>query len=513
MNFSFNGLLGLGGGSQFLTKSKILLVLCLSFIGGVFLGRYLHYTAMAIVAIFFILILSVNWTSKAWRVAGFAGLVLVMGLFRWNYVDTPSTLQKYYDSKRTVEGIISEEPDMREDKTLLTLSDISVDGSTRTDKILVYTERFPEYEYGDRIKFEAKIKEPKGAEVKGEFSYKDYLSRFEIGALVYSPQIELIGQHEGNFFKYYILKIKQHFISVLAEAIPEPHSSFLGGVLVGARRGMSQDLLEKFSITGTTHIIAISGYNITIIAWAVDKLLQRFGRRVSFLTSLFAIGMFVVLTGAQSSVIRAAIMGGLGLVALNIGRLYAITNALALTGVAMLVINPKIAHFDVGFQLSFLALMGLVYLSPWIEKYMPRIPKFIRVPLSATLAAQIFTLPILVYNFDRLSIVSTVTNILVLPAIPWAMGFGFFAGLGLMTIPFFGTVLAWVAWVILEYVIRVIEFSSSLPLASVDVSIPGWIIPVYYLSLFIIFMYNKYRERLAEIELWKLPQKTRSNIS
>ncbi|MDP4001316.1 MAG: ComEC/Rec2 family competence protein [bacterium] len=476
-----------------LSKSKIFLVLMLAFILGVAAGEYITQTIMALSAMIFIILITMFWFNRLAKVIGFAGLVLLLGSLRLQSVSDIPPLTDYYDQESEVQAVIAEEPDVRSDKVYLTLGKLIIDGQEIDGKILATLPKHPEFEYGQTIVFTDKIVEPKDAEEKGEFSYKNYLSRFGISALTYYPKIELADSaNSASKIKFYILSFKKIFLTRLAKILPEPQNSFLAGLLVGLRRGIPENLLEKFNITGTTHIIAISGFNITIIAQAVEKLLQGFGKRLAFVTTTIVIVLFVVMTGAPASVVRAGIMGFLLLISLNSGRLYAVTNAMVLTAVIMIGINPKILQFDIGFQLSFMALLGLVYLTPRIEPYFTRVPKLIRVYLVATLAAQIFVLPLLLYNFDRLSLIAPITNIMVLPVIPFAMLFGFLAGTlgliwGVLGIPF-----AWVTWLLLTYIIRIVNISSLIPLASIEITNTHIVFVVIYYVVLVLWLIKDY---------------------
>lgn len=468
-----------------LSKSKIFLIFCLSFIVGVWVGRYANLEIMAVMGMIFVIVATLGWKSRIAKVIGFAGLILVLGMARIYFSLDENKLGPFYGKTLEVQGMITEEPDQRSDKTYLTLGKLLIEGQEVKSKMLLTVQKFPEYSYGDQIKFKSKIQEPRDAETKGEFSYKNYLSKSGIEAVVYYPKIQMISSDGGNPIKAALLKFKQKFVGGISEILPEPHNSFLAGLLVGLRRSIPKDLLENFNATGTTHIIALSGFNITIIAQCIDMILLRwFNRRISFGLSVVAIVLFVIMAGASASVVRAAAMGILGLLALNIGRVKAITNALVFTGAAMVAVNPKILHFDVGFHLSFLALMGLVYLVPIIEPYFNWLWKPIRQILVLTLSAQICVAPILLLNFDRLSLVAPLTNILVLPVIPFAMLFGFLAGLLAMIWNLLALPLAWIAWGMLEYVIKVVEWTAKVPLASVNYEHFGiWFLVLYYLIL------------------------------
>ncbi|HYF97397.1 MAG TPA: ComEC/Rec2 family competence protein, partial [Coxiellaceae bacterium] len=313
-----------------LTQSKIFLVFCLSLILGIALGRIINFEIMAVLAMIFIIIATVFW-NKIVLVCCLSGLIMLAGTVRFKTYEAVNYLTDYYGQKLALSGTVSEEPDVRTDKTLLTVSSLKIDNQQIPGKVLLTASKFPEYKYGDVLNINGKIQEPQDADEPGEFSYKNYLSRFGITGLIYYPDLSLAGSGEGNIIKAALINFKTYFISQVSSLLPEPQNAFLSGILVGLRRSIPQDLLDNFNATGTTHIIALSGFNITIIADAFAKLLERFGRRTSFVLSLVGIALFVVMSGASASVVRAGVMGGLALVALNIGRLYAITNALAFT--------------------------------------------------------------------------------------------------------------------------------------------------------------------------------------
>jgi len=494
-----------------LSKSKIFLIFCLAFIIGVFFGRYISYEFMVFAAMFFVAIISIGWKNKLAIVLGLAGFVALGGALRFSLAASQNDLAQFYDQKVSGIGIVVEEPDQRTDKTYLTLGKLQVSGQNLKSRLLLSVARFPEYEYGQKLDFQVKIQEPKDSE---EFSYKNYLSRFGIAAVGYFPKVEISGSNQGNVIKASLLKFKKVFVSKIAQVLPEPQNSFLAGLLVGLRRTIPQDLQNQLAATGTTHVIAISGYNITIIASAINGILLFFFRRkISFVVAFLAIVCFVIMSGASASAVRAGIMGVMGMVALNIGRVNASNNALAFTAAVMLGFNPQILHFDVGFQLSFLALMGLVYLCPLMEPHLLWVPKGIRKYLLPSIGAYIFTLPILLFDFGRLSLVAIPVNALVLPMVPAAMLFGFVTGgLGLVWLPL-AKIAAWFSWASLTYILKIVGWSASIPLSSVGFSLSKPLVIIFYifLVLFLFAVYNK--QKLVElINLWKDKQKSSVHI-
>lgn len=480
---------------QSLNKAQIFLGLCLAFIGGVLLGPLLSTLITGLLAVIFVMCVSIGWSSKLSKFIGIAGLVLLAGSLRFQQTMIGNNLAGYYDMKPEIIGTISAEPDVRADKINLTLDDLRINGQAVDDRILVSVYVSRNFFYGDRVAVTGKVLEPKIFE---DFNYKNYLSRFGVDAVMYYPEITTLSQNHGNRIKALLLTIKTNFLRQLSQILPEPQNAFLGGLLVGNKRSIPQTLIDNFNRTGTSHIIAISGFNITIIMWAIDSLLSRFGRRVSFLVNFLVIGCFVVLTGGSASVIRAAVMGIMVLVAKNLGRQFRPTNALVATAVVMIALNPKILLFDVGFQLSFLALAGLIFLSPSLTRALVAVPKIIREALVATIAAQIFAFPILLFNFGQLSLVAPLANVLVLPVIPWTMLFGFLAG----SLGFVATTLAaicsWPAWWLLSYILTVINWCAHLPYASIQWHLSLALMLSYYLILFggIVFIQFGFTKKL-----------------
>ena len=221
-----------------------------------------------------------------------------------------------------------------------------------------------------------------------------------------------------------IYNLKTFFQNQINSLWPEPQSSLMAGLLYGARTGLPPDLTENFNRTGLSHIVAISGFNISIIATYLMFALIYAGlyRQRAFWAVTGGIVFFVIFTGASASVVRAGIMGIVVLMARQLGRLTRPGNVLVFTAAAMAAVNPYVLVWDAGFQLSFAAAMGLIYLSPVLEKILSTRHKIFSHLLQAiiipTLSAIIATLPLTLWQFGRFSAVAPITNLLVLWTIP-----------------------------------------------------------------------------------------------
>jgi len=428
------------------------LFFCLSFVFGVAASSFLTISQILLLGflILGIFLVSVFWQRKKLVVVGFCLLFLALGVWRHQAVisETIHPLEK----ETTFIATVIQEPDVREDNAKLTLREAeprSIQG-----KILVTVNRYPEYQYGDKLKITGKLQIPQEFP---DFNYQDYLAKDGIYSVMYYPKVELVAANQGNFIYAKILQLKDRLREPIEQNLSPPQSSILAALLLGDKRKMSADLKEDLNQAGVRHITAISGMHVMILMGILMYLGLGLGlsRSRSFYFTLLLLGLFIVMIGLPSSAVRAGIMGGFFLLAQKLGRPQAGVRAVVFAAVGMLAFNPLLLKSDVGFQLSFLAVMGIIYLTPFLQRFL----KF-RV-LAMTLAAQIFTLPILIYNFGYFSKVAVLTNVLIVPLLAYLMGLGFiFILAGLIFQPL-GWLLSWPIWLLLTYITKIVEFFSK----------------------------------------------------
>ncbi len=397
----------------------------------------------------------------------------------------------FFESKQEFEGYIVEDVDLRADKQLLTFRPKGFN-----QNILITTTLGQKFFYGDWLVVEGKIAEPKVFE---EFDYPKYLERFNIYAVSSYPKILILKSHQLNPLKENLLKIKAWFAARIAGFLKEPQASLLMGILIGARKTLPQSVVDNFNATGVSHVIAISGYNISVIIKSLEYLARLLGRRASFWLSLIFIVAFVVLSGASASVIRAAVMGSMLLVAFKIGRPYSVAPALFFSALVMLISNPKILFWDIGFQLSFAATLGIVYFMPVFEKLTGSWPSLWQVKniFLTTMSAIISTLPLILLYFGRLSVVAPVVNILILPFIPFTMLLGF-----LTILPIVGSGFAFLVNFLLIYILKVTRAFAILSFSSLQIQISGWMFAVLLAIVFLLYYWIKrWAEGKAEEEV------------
>lgn len=373
-----------------------------------------------------------------------------------------------------------EEVDIRDRNVKYTLG---IDGYDA--RVLLNSEKYPIFEYGDCLQVVAEIKAP------GEFldfDYGDYLSVRNIyGVVSFSESVKFVGVKKNWFFEI-VYVVRKEVLERLNRVFPEPYSSFMAGLIVGSRKGISANLMQDFNAAGLTHILAISGYNITLIILIVSNLLGFLARGKRIFWSIVFIVLFVIIVGASASVVRAALMGIISVISLWFGRKYFVLRALFFSGFLMVLCNPGILLFDISFQLSFLATLGIVLFAEFIGKFVEKVPEAfkLRENLKMTLCAQILTLPILLMNFQQLSLVSVFANLLVLPFIPFAMLFGFCAFL-LSFISFnLALGIGFFGYIILKLVTFIVGFFGGLNFAYVEISwFSGFFLAVYFLLTFL----------------------------
>ncbi|OJI09623.1 MAG: hypothetical protein COV08_00565 [Candidatus Vogelbacteria bacterium CG10_big_fil_rev_8_21_14_0_10_49_38] len=424
-----------------------------------------------------VLLLSLAWASlfiikrqKLFLIFALVALGALFGLIRFAWADRLSLsldqvcLPATKVDQLSCEGLVVSDPDRRDLTTRLV---VQLDGeqgdlSGRWPKVLVTVDNFTNYAYGDRLVISGRWQKPENflTETGRVFDYQNYLAARDITQVVYHPKIEILARGEGWTVKAWLFKLKHGFLANLRRALPEPSATLGGGLLLGDRGGLGEQTEENFRRAGLSHLVVLSGYNITIVA---DNML-RFGAWLwpagSWLFGVGAVLLFVIMTGGEASVVRAALMGSIALVARRYGRPYEASIALLVAGFLMVLWQPRLLVFDLGFQLSFLATLGLIYLSPWVDRQLKRVKfKFggLREIVSTTMAAQLAVYPWLLYKTGNATLIGFVSNIFALPVIPWAMFLSFLTGLAGFVAETLAVLAGYPTYLILWYVLAIAE--------------------------------------------------------
>ncbi|OGH87567.1 MAG: hypothetical protein A3J93_03520 [Candidatus Magasanikbacteria bacterium RIFOXYC2_FULL_42_28] len=348
-------------------------------------------------------------------------------------------------------------------------------------KILVNYGPYPIYHYGDKWRLNCELEAPAPYE---DFRYDKYLLNKGVYVICKFPNVILTSGFSGNRLKQAIFNFKNIVGARVNLLWPEPESGLMAGLLYGEKSALPAELLNNFNRTGLTHIIAVSGYNTSVIVVAVlaGLIFVGFWRKQALWLSALIIFAFVIFTGATASVVRAALLACIGITAQLLGRPARSLNGLVFAAALMILFHPLIIWYDAGFQLSFLAVIGVMYLGPKLAV----IFKFENEEnmLCTTMGAIILTLPLLAYQFGRVSLVAPLSNFLILWIIPFLMLSGFIAALiGLIFLPA-GQALAFIAYLGLKYVIITVNWLGGLAFASREISLSIYLMVLAYILIF-----------------------------
>ncbi|MEM7799427.1 MAG: DNA internalization-related competence protein ComEC/Rec2 [Chloroflexota bacterium] len=446
------------------------------------------------------------------RIALLFAAVGMLGFGGFRYLSAQPVIDEthiafYLDQRGVVlTGQIVDEPDIRDRQVNLRLrvEEITLRDGTQTDvsgDILLQTPRFPVLEYGTRVTVRGDLETPFESQ---EFSYKDYLSRQGIYGVFRWPQFEEVIPNQGNPFYQGLYRVKQQAEQVIIQLVPAPESGLLSGILLGIDHTLPPDIEDDFQKTGITHIVVISGFNISILASIFLALATPFfGRRQAAIVAIMGISLYTLLVGADAAVVRAAIMGGLYVIGERfLGQRNDTVGVLFAAGFIMTLLNPN-TLFDVGFQLSFTATLSILFyadrITLWARQQLAKILHsdtieaaigFLSEALIVTIAAQILTLPLMMYYFQQVSLVSLLANLFILPAQPGIMlwgGLSLFLGSAVLPI---GQPFAWIAYLFLWYTIQMARLFASIPFASVPVSFTLYSLIIVYLFIGILTWYS-----------------------
>jgi competence protein ComEC len=508
-----------------------LLWLSLAFLAGILLA------SLVSLAAFVWLILAMLVLTAGWLLGRRPGLIrpsrvpyslviasffsLCLGAARYQstqFKPTPSDIAFYNDRQYDllVTGWLTEPPDYRDTYTNLRIRVERVDtGEIELPVhglLLARVSANETYRYGERLRLRGQLQTPAEEE---DFSYRDYLARQGIYSSMSSAEATRLPGRSGNILLSAVYALKEESLARVYRLFPDPEASLLAGILLGVDTGLPASLQQAFKNTGTAHIIAISGFNIAIIAGIFVSLFSRvLGPRRGALAAILGIAFYTFLVGADAAVVRAALMGTLSIFALQVGRRQQGLNTLAFVAALMTVFNPLLL-WDIGFQLSFFATLGLILYAEPLQEFAMRVLTAFQFPPAAlerfigplsdyvllTLAAQLTTIPIMAYQFKRISLVSFIANPFILPAQPAVMILGGLAVFISMIFFPLGQLAAWAAWPLTAYTIRMVEFFDAIPHGTIVLgNFSGWFAVLFYaLLLTVTFAGSRIQELSASL--------------
>ncbi|MFZ2150058.1 MAG: ComEC/Rec2 family competence protein [Minisyncoccia bacterium] len=421
-----------------------------------------------------------------------------IGIYRFHLSDIsyPAGFESSVGQRIQFLGMVADDPAIKEKNQQLV---VKISTEDEEAVILLSARLEEEYHYGDAINLKGVLEKPENftTDQGREFDYVNYLKKDGILYVMSYPEVEIISRDNGNFIKRTLFKVKGKFLEKINLTIQPPENLLMGGLILGEKSAFSQNMRQDFVDTGTIHIIALSGYNVTIVAEWFMRLFSFLPLSFGISMGIFAILLFILMTGVSSTAVRAGIMAGLALIARATGRNYDVGRALILAGVGMIIFNPNLLVFDVSFQLSFTATVAVIFFAPKIEKRLKWITTNfgLRDVVAVTTAAYIFVLPFVLYKMGNLSLVALPANILILPFIPFTMGMGFLTAFFGLIFPIISIPLGYITYLFLHYELWVITFFASLPFASF--SFPDF--PLFFMTIiYAYFTYKLFGEKIKE---------------
>ncbi len=484
--------------------AQILWAIVCGFLGGVFVRSFFAFGWWTI--LFFMLLAGmVVVTAYVARgrkdfaiVAAIAICAIAAGSARMHVAvfEGDPALDVWVGEKVVIEGTVVDEPDARENNIRIPVR-VSLVASTTIERevsVLVVAPLHTQVAYGDRVTAKGELRLPEAFETGTghAFNYPAYLAKDRIGYVLSFAAVQKTGEAHRNPLKAGAIWIKQKYLEGLGMALSEPEAGLAGGITAGDKRGLGGDLSETFRIVGLIHIVVLSGYNIMVVIGFIERV---FGWTKLWVRSVLGVCVaifFALITGLASSSVRAASMAVIATAGKTSGRTYLASRALGVVALLMVLWNPFVLAFDPGFQLSIIATLGLIFISPLFATRLTWITERfqLREIAAATLGTQAAVLPLILYQSGSLSIYSLPANLLALIVVPYAMLLSFIAGvIGTFAGPI-APIIGFPAYILLWYITAVAKFFAWLPFSSVSIpAFPVTWLFIAYAALFCIFAF------------------------
>jgi competence protein ComEC len=417
-------------------------------------------------------------------------LGILLGAIRSQFTEEIKTVT--CEKSCQVEGLVIKKG---ASKDTYQLFDVEIDDGT--NRIRVRSPLYPEYSIGDRVVLSGVVQESKNLAPHGSeqtFDYGSYLHLNRVGSEMYYPKI-IVSSTTKDFPLYFRLRLFQSgLVERINTYVSRPASYLANGMLLGVTN-FSQEMTDMFRVAGLSHIVVLSGFNITVLIIFVLFVLRPFPVVVRALLSIALVVLFVVMVGGGASLVRASLMAGIALLALVLGRGYVAHQALMLSFLAIIFYSPFSLLHDVSLHLSFLATCGIIYGYEIFKNFFLKyVPSFFIELLSATLAAYLFTLPYILYTFGAFSVYAIIANLLVLPFVPVTMSFTAIT----LLLSFISTHLAiffgMITTILSNSIVWIVQVITALPFAKAELHISfGAMITIY---LFLVFVMAFFRTRV-----------------
>lgn len=436
------------------------------------------------------------------------GVAFVVGFLRGDSVDSvlDASLTPYVGQHVVLSGVVADAVEERDGYARVTIEVRGVENGSSfvpiRAAVLASIPAHSTLQRGDVVTVEGRLSVPRPFQTDTGrfFAYDTFLAARSIGYTMSFARVSL--EERGTWsVRRMIESWRVWYEQGLARSLLEPYASLASGITVGSRQGIPRELYDVFRDAGLVHIVVLSGYNITVVVSALFYMLARVPRRTKVFMAMGAITLFVLFTGAGAPVVRAAIMVSVALVATLYARPSIAGRALMLAVLAMVFYEPRVLLYDPGFHLSFLATIGILYVSPLVESYLTRVPSWmgLRDIVTTTLATQLAVLPYLVYVMGSVSLVGLVSNVLVLPLIPFAMAVSAITGVYGALLNTGASFVATPAHFSLWYVVAVAEWSARTPWGIITIADVPLLFPLMAYVCGGVVVYHLWCDRVQKV--------------
>lgn len=425
-------------------KQDIFFLFVLSFLSGIACASFglpLMFSLPVVAVVFAVFFIS----NIDWRVALIAAVLLTAGsaFYAWDDHRYQAAISHVPEGGE-VQGTVSSDPKRGADYQSFYIS-------SAIGTLLVEEKPAPAYRYGDSLTLQGKIEPPP----------QQYFSKHIVG-LMRNPRVSGVSSPGGNPILRILFGMKERMRSSFQQTFQPEQSALLFGILFGVNDDFSKQFSQDLSQSGLRFITAIDGLHMQIVIMIVFGAFSYLApRRYAFILTFIFVAFFVALTGFSVSGIRASLMAFIASLAGHTGRIYAPHTALALAALVLALLNPKTLVFDVGFQLSFLAALAIIYFLPVLQRALhlgdePGVLGW-KQSLLITISAQLFTAPLIISQFQTFSLTSFAASVLIVWLLPFLIVFGFLIALcALLFLPL-AFLLALIVAPLIEYVIVIIE--------------------------------------------------------
>lgn len=407
-----------------------------------------------------------------------------------------SSYENLVGQKIFIEGKIVSDIDQRDTSQRLYLRSKN-ENSKKESTFLVILPKYPVYKYGQYIRVEGTLQKPESfiTDTNREFDYPAYLKKdYVFYILAFAEGKEIISDPSDSLIGF-LYNIKNKIVQNMQTFIPGSEGVFASGITFGTRTALPKDLRDLFIITGTIHLVALSGYNVTIVARTFQSLFGLFlPKKISVYIGGISIILFVLAVGAQATSLRAGLMALIAMMAINSGHMYSVFRSLMIATFIMVLLNPFTLLYDVSFHLSVVATLGIIFINPlFVRAFRFLRSRFVIDIVSTTLAAQVAVLPLILYTTGVFSIVSPLANFIVGPLMPFAMFFAFITGIGGVFLPLIGRIFGFLTYYFNYVVLWCIDILGNTHFAyKVVAPFPFYILLLVYLSLIaVLFFWHK----------------------